>query len=101
MAGAIARAAVLGTAPAARRLPCRRSQQRRHSGEARPSTSSRASTGRPSKGARVINMSFAGPQDPSLERALKRAYDKGIVLIAAAGNAGAEIAAALPGADPT
>jgi subtilisin family serine protease len=42
------------------------------------------------QGARVINMSFAGPKDPSLERSLKLAYDKGIVLIAAAGNAGAK-----------
>src|SRR5262249_25470390 len=40
------------------------------------------------EGARIINMSFAGPRDPSLERALKATYDKGIVLIAAAGNAG-------------
>jgi subtilisin family serine protease len=38
--------------------------------------------------ARIINMSFAGPRDPSLERALQTAYDRGVVLIAAAGNAG-------------
>ena len=36
---------------------------------------------------RIINMSFAGPRDPSLERALKAAYDKGIVLIAEIGRA--------------
>jgi hypothetical protein len=36
------------------------------------------------KGARIINMSFAGPRDPSLDRTLKKAYDKGVVLIAAA-----------------
>ena len=53
-----------------------------------------------SQGARVINMSFAGPKDPSLERALKAAYDKGIVLIAAAGNAGAKSPPLFPGADP-
>ena len=40
------------------------------------------------QGARIINMNFAGPKDPSLERALKLAHDRGIVLIAAAGNAG-------------
>jgi len=45
------------------------------------------------KGVRVINMSFR-PARSSMERALKAAHDKGIVLIAAAGNAG-EIAAAL------
>jgi subtilisin family serine protease len=53
-----------------------------------------------SKGARVINMSFAGPRDPSLERALKAAHDKGIVLIAAAGNAGPKSPPLYPGADP-
>jgi Subtilase family/M26 IgA1-specific Metallo-endopeptidase N-terminal region len=52
------------------------------------------------QGARIINMSFAGPKDPSLERVLKLAYDKGIVLIAAAGNAGPKSPPAFPGADP-
>jgi subtilisin family serine protease len=45
-------------------------------------------------------MSFAGPKDPSLERALKGAYDKGIVLIAAAGNAGPKSPPLFPGANP-
>jgi subtilisin family serine protease len=50
---------------------------------------------------RIINMSFAGPKDPSLERSLKAAYDKGIVLIAAAGNAGPKSPPLYPGADPS
>jgi subtilisin family serine protease len=53
------------------------------------------------KGVRVINMSFAGPRDPSMERALKAAHDKGIVLIAAAGNAGPKSPPLYPGADPS
>jgi subtilisin family serine protease len=53
-----------------------------------------------SQGVRIINMSFAGPKDPSLERSLKIAYDKGIVLIAAAGNAGPKSPPLYPGADP-
>ena len=52
------------------------------------------------QGARIINMSFAGPKDPALERALKAAYDRGVVLIAAAGNAGPRSAPLYPGADP-
>jgi subtilisin family serine protease len=52
------------------------------------------------KGVRIINMSFAGPRDPSMERALKNAHDKGIVLIAAAGNAGPKSPPLFPGADP-
>ena len=51
------------------------------------------------QGARVINMSFAGPSDPRLRDALDKAYKKGIVLIAAAGNAGPKSSPLFPGAD--
>src|ERR1051326_3621680 len=51
-------------------------------------------------GARVINMSFAGPADPTLHRMLAAAYAKDIVLVAAAGNNGRDTAPAYPGADP-
>jgi hypothetical protein len=51
-------------------------------------------------GARVVNMSFAGPSDPMLQKMLAAAYDKGIVLIAAAGNAGPQSAPLYPAADP-
>ena len=50
--------------------------------------------------ARVINMSFAGPPDPLLRVALQKAYNKGIVLVAAAGNAGPNSAPLYPGAYP-
>lgn len=51
------------------------------------------------KGARVINMSFAGPNDPGIQRSLAAAAKKGIVLIAAAGNAGAKSPPLYPAAD--
>jgi subtilisin family serine protease len=51
-------------------------------------------------GARIINMSFAGPADPMLQKMLAGAYDKGIVLIAAAGNGGPQSAPLYPAADP-
>jgi subtilisin family serine protease len=51
-------------------------------------------------GARVINMSFAGPPDPVLHRSLEAAHKKGIVLIAAAGNAGPKSPPLYPAADP-
>src|SRR5215472_7738168 len=51
-------------------------------------------------GARVINMSFAGPADPTLHRMLAGAYAKDIVLVAAAGNNGPDAGPAFPGADP-
>ena len=51
-------------------------------------------------GARIVNMSFAGPEDPVLRQALGNARKQGVVLIAAAGNAGPDSAPAYPGADP-
>ncbi len=51
-------------------------------------------------GARVINMSFAGPPDPALHRSLEAAHMKGIVLVAAAGNAGPKSPPLYPAADP-
>jgi len=52
------------------------------------------------KGARVINMSFAGPYDPLLQLAMKNAHDKGVVLVAASGNAGPKSPPLYPAADP-
>jgi subtilisin family serine protease len=49
--------------------------------------------------ARVVNMSFAGPADPAIHRSLEAAHQKGIVLIAAAGNAGAKSPPLYPAAD--
>jgi len=50
------------------------------------------------KGARVINMSFAGPADPEMAAVLARASQLGIVLVAAAGNAGPKSAPLYPAA---
>jgi subtilisin family serine protease len=49
--------------------------------------------------ARVINMSFAGPTDPLLEKALAALAARNVVLIAAAGNAGPKSPPLFPGAD--
>jgi subtilisin family serine protease len=53
-----------------------------------------------SHGARVVNMSFAGPQDPGIARSLAAAHEKGVVLVAAAGNKGAKSPPLYPAADP-
>ncbi len=50
------------------------------------------------KGARVINLSFAGPRDPLVMSVLDAAAAKGVILVAAAGNGGPEAAPAYPGA---
>ena len=45
-------------------------------------------------------MSFAGPYDPMLALALKKASEKGAILIAAVGNAGPKSPPLYPAADP-
>jgi hypothetical protein len=52
------------------------------------------------QGARVVNMSFTGPSDPALGRTLAAARQKGVVLVAAAGNAGPKSSPLWPAADP-
>jgi subtilisin family serine protease len=54
-----------------------------------------------SHGARVVNMSFAGPRDPDTARVLADAHEKGVVLVAAAGNKGAKSPPLYPAADPS
>ena len=101
MAGAMAaRQRILGTAPAARLLAVHAFSSNAAKAESTTFNILKGIDWSVGQGARVINMSFAGPKDPSLQRALKLAYDKGIVLVAAAGNAGAKSPPLFPGADP-
>ncbi|HET7253846.1 MAG TPA: S8 family serine peptidase, partial [Xanthobacteraceae bacterium] len=101
MAGAIAaRQKVLGTAPAARLLAVHAFSSNAANAESTTFNILKGIDWAVGQGARVINMSFAGPKDPSLARAIKLAYDRGIVLVAAAGNAGAKSPPLFPGADP-
>jgi subtilisin family serine protease len=50
--------------------------------------------------ARVVNMSFAGPADPALHDAVVAAHARGMVLIAASGNAGPKSPPLYPAAEP-
>ena len=49
--------------------------------------------------AQIINMSFAGPPDVAMSRAMAAAADKGIIMIAAAGNTGPKSKTLYPAAD--
>ena len=101
MAGAIAsRQRLVGTAPAARLLAVHAFSTSAATAESTTFNILKGMDWSVKEGARIINMSFAGPKDPSLERAIKLAYDRGIVLIAAAGNAGPKSPPLFPGADP-
>jgi subtilisin family serine protease len=51
-------------------------------------------------GAQIVNMSFAGPKDPLVERGIAASADKGIVLVAASGNAGPKSPPLYPAANP-
>ena len=51
-------------------------------------------------GAQIVNMSFAGPRDSLIERAVAATAARGIVLIAAAGNAGPKSPPLYPAANP-
>ncbi|MCC6888596.1 MAG: S8 family serine peptidase [Hyphomicrobiales bacterium] len=101
MTGAIAsRHKLLGVAPGARILAIRAFAARAGNAESTTYHILRGIDWAIANKVRVINMSFAGPRDPSIERALKNAYNRDIVLIAAAGNAGPRAPAMYPAADP-
>lgn len=51
--------------------------------------------------AKVVNLSFAGPQDRLLSKALAGAKERGVIAVAAAGNGGIRSAPLYPGADPS
>ena len=101
MAGAIAsRGTVLGIAPGADLLTVRAFSANSGSAEGTTLNIIKGLDWAFEKGARVVNMSFAGPADPRLRDALAKANGKGMVLIAAAGNAGPTSPPLYPAADP-
>jgi len=51
-------------------------------------------------GAQIVNMSFAGPKDPMIERGVAATAARGILLVAAAGNGGAKSPPLYPAAYP-
>ena len=51
------------------------------------------------RGARVLNMSFVGPQDPLLRQHVAAVHARGVVMVAAAGNEGPGSAPLYPAAD--
>ena len=51
-------------------------------------------------GAQIVNMSFAGPKDPLIERAIAETAARGVLLVAAAGNAGPKSPPLYPAANP-
>ena len=90
---------LLGAAPRARILAIRAFDPAGKSAEGTTFNILKSLNWAAANGARVINMSFAGPSDPAIGRSLTAARKKGIVLVAAAGNQGAKSAPLYPAAD--
>lgn len=98
-----ARATLKGIAPGARLFAVRAFGSAETSGRRGGGTTHAIVTGidwAVGQGARVLNMSFAGPADPLMSRGLAAAARSGVVAVAAAGNGGPTAAPAFPAADP-
>ena len=101
IAGAIAaHGRLLGAAPSARILAIRAFGSAGTSAEATTYAIMKGVEYASARNARVINMSFAGPADPSLSRQLAAARANGVVLVAASGNFGPKSGPQYPAADP-
>lgn len=101
IAGAIAaHSRLMGVAPSAKILAIRAFGESKGTAEGTTFNILKSINWAVEKNANVINMSFAGPQDPALARSLAAARQKGIVLIAAVGNAGPKSPPLYPAADP-
>ncbi len=101
MAGAIvSKAKLLGVAPGAKIIAVKAFGENNASAEATSFQILQGLDYAMRRGVRIINMSFAGPYDVMIERKLRDAYESGIVLVAAAGNAGPKSPPLYPAADP-
>ncbi len=101
IAGIIAaRRQLVGVAPSARVVAARAFF--REAGATGPITTTfillRALDWAHDQNARIYNLSFAGPKDPAVSKAIAKVHAGGGVLLAAAGNGGPEGAAAYPAA---
>jgi hypothetical protein len=100
IAGAIvSHARLMGSAPAARILAIRAFAMAPNGGESTSFVILKALDYAAAHGAQIVNMSFAGPNDALIERGISAAVAKGIVMVAAAGNAGAKSPPLYPAAN--
>jgi subtilisin family serine protease len=95
-----ARGTVQGIAPQARLLSVRAFAPQ---AQGRPSSATSATLLRSldwsvEGGARVLNLSFVGPRDPLIEKAVRAAHARRAIIVAAAGNAGPAAPPAYPAA---
>jgi subtilisin family serine protease len=102
IAGAIvSHARLMGSAPRARILAIRAFGVSQSGAESSSFVILKGINHAAMNGAQVINMSFAGPQDPLIERGISASASKGIVMVAASGNAGPKSPPLYPAASPS
>ena len=100
VAGAIvAHARLMGSAPAAKILAIRAFGMAANGAESTSFVILKALDYAAAHGAQIVNMSFAGPKDTLIERGVAAAAAKGMVMVAAAGNAGAKSPPLYPAAN--
>ena len=100
VAGAIvAHARLMGSAPAARILAIRAFGKASSGAESTSFVILKGLDYAAAHGAQIVNMSFAGPKDALIERGIAALAAKGIVMVAAAGNAGAKSPPLYPAAN--
>ena len=100
IAGAIvSHARLMGSAPAARILAIRAFGAAPSGAESTSFVILKGLDYAAAHGAQIVNMSFAGPKDALIERGIAAAAAKGIVMVAAAGNAGAKSPPLYPAAN--
>ncbi len=101
IAGAIvSHARLMGSAPKARILAIRAFGAARSGAESTSFVVLKSLDFAASHGAQIVNMSFAGPQDALVERGIAAAATRGMVLVAASGNAGPKSPPLYPAANP-
>jgi subtilisin family serine protease len=101
IAGAIvAHAKLMGSAPEARLLAIRAFGAGSKGAESTSYVILRGLDYAAEHGAQIINMSFAGPKDSLIERGIAATAARGILMVAAAGNAGAKSPPLYPAANP-
>ncbi|WP_430642539.1 S8 family serine peptidase [Bradyrhizobium paxllaeri] len=101
IAGAIvAHARLMGSAPEARLIAIRAFGAGSKGAESTSYVILRGLDYAAEHGAQIINMSFAGPKDPLIERGIAATAARGILMVAAAGNAGAKSLPLYPAANP-
>lgn len=101
IAGVIAsHAKLMGSAPAAKILAIRAFGQAAGGAESNSYVILKSLDYAMGHGAQIVNMSFAGPKDALIERGITATAARGLVMIAAAGNAGAKSPPLYPAANP-